>query len=211
MVEASYWHNEAKKAKCFEQYELLKKKPAEDLDFCFMALPTSIYTADATGREASYLDIAQSFTVINANVENNEEEREAAKDFVRFLYSEAELQAFTVETGLGRAVSYNLEAEQKAKIPMFYQRIWNARDNLQGKNLVMFSGTTSAFRQAASSLNIQLTADTLSPYARNSSAFPQFRKQDFDVETGTYVYGTKTIFEELLITQEQWKTIYRDE
>lgn len=211
LVEASYWHNEAKKAKCFEQYELLKQKPAEDLDFCFMPLPTNIYTEGATGRDASYLDIAQAYTVINGNVKNNDEEREAAKDFVKFLYSQSELQAFTVETGLGRAIGYDLEAEQETRIPKFYQRIWNSRDNLKGSNLVMFSGTTSAFRDAATLLNIQLTADTLSPYARNSSAFPHFRKQDFDATTGTYKFGTKAIFEELLIPQDHWNTIYRGE
>ncbi|MBQ8657835.1 MAG: extracellular solute-binding protein [Clostridia bacterium] len=211
LVEASYWHNEAKKAKCFDQYELLKQASADNLDFCFMPLPTNYYTEGATGKDSCFLDISQTFTVINGNLKNNDEEREAAKDFVRFLYSESELKAFTVETGIGRAIDYDLSAEEEAKLPTFYRRIWNSRDNNAGSNLIMLSGTTSAFRQVWSSINIHLSSDTLSPYAKNSSPFSHFRKQDWDDKSGMYVYGTKTVFDELKITKDEWAKIYREE
>ena len=205
LIEASYWHNESKKANCFKQYELIKQKSADDLNFTFMALPTSYYTAGAQGQDVCLLDISQTYTVINGNIANNAELREAAKDFVRFLYSDYELRAFTVETGMPRAINYDLTPEEQASLPYFYQRLWELRDNNFGSNLVMLSGTTSAFKQTWASIVIHLTSDNLSPYAKNSSAFPHFRRNSANPK------GTRTIFEDLQISQSAWNAIYKED
>ena len=209
LIEGSYWHNESKKGEAFDEYERTHPgKTADDLDFCFMALPTAVKTSESEGKDLCFLDLSHTFVAINSNIADNPELREAAKDFVRFIYSENELKEFTVETGMPRAINYELTAEQKQSMPGFYERLWELRDNKKGDNLVLCAGTMPAFKQVRQALAIHVDgAPMYNSLIRNT--YGVFLKSGMNNDS-TYQYGTRYVFDAFRISESQWKGMYSE-
>lgn len=205
LIEASYWCNESKKGGAFAAYERFHGKKAADLDLRFMALPTSCYTEDNTGGKSCLVDIGQSFAMINGNIASNPELKRASKEFLAFLYSEEELQNFTICTGMPRAFNYKLSSEQKGQMGSYYTRMWELRDSEAGSNVVYLSGTTPTFKKVKNSIKLELSAPILIPN-NQGSAFAYFRGRAKNPD-GTYAMGTKDVFEVLRLTVTQWNAI----
>lgn len=201
LLEASYWYNESKINGALNDYKVVTGKNPDSLDLRAMPLPTSYYSAGATGKADCLLDIGQTFAMINGNVKNNPELKRAAKEFLAFLYSEDELQRFTASTGMSRAISYEIGAEQKANINPFYLELLNKRDNV-----VYFSGSTNAFRLAKTSIRIELDGSVLKPNGKESP-FGLFQGGTKNAN-GTYASGTQYVMNALRISAQEWNGIY---
>ncbi len=161
LIEGSYWYNESDEKGGFKLYEMVVGKNRKDLDVAWMSLPTSVYAQGATGKDACFLDCGLAYTMINKNVEKNPALKQACLDFVAFCYSEQELQNFTLKTGITRAISYNLTPEQKQNMSIYARRLWDARDNVEGSNIVAWSGDTETFREARTTLKLMLDCGVL--------------------------------------------------
>ena len=210
LIDGSYWHNESKKGEAFDEYERTHPgKTADDLEFCFMALPTAVKTAEAQGKDLCFLDLSHTYVAINSNIANNAELREASKDFVRFIYTEKELQEFTVETGMPRAINYELTDEQKDLLPVFYSSLWELRDNKNGDNLVLCAGTTPAFKQVRQALAIHIDSETIENNALGK-IYGLFLKTDMN-NNATYQYGARYVFDYLRISEARWKSMYTEQ
>ena len=161
LVDGSYWYNESSENGGLSYYETFVGKNRSELDVQWMSLPTSALAADATGKDACFLDCGQAYAMINANVESNPALKQACLDFIKFCYSDAELKAFTAKTGLARAINYELDATQKAGMSKFTSGLWDARDNVAGTNVVSLSGTTATFKKARNAIKLALDAGVL--------------------------------------------------
>ncbi|MBQ8659202.1 MAG: hypothetical protein IJ506_08735 [Clostridia bacterium] len=201
LLEASYWYTESRINGGLNDYKIVTGKNPDNLDLRVMPLPTNCYTEGATGKEDCLLDIAQTFAMINGNIKNNEELKRAAKEFLAFLYSEDELQRFTVSTGMSRAISYELTKEQKENINPFYLELLDKRDNV-----VYYSGSTKAFRLAKTSIRIELDGPVLKPGGKESP-FGYFQGGTKN-SNGTYATGAQYVMGLLRITAKEWGGIY---
>lgn len=161
LVEGSYWYNESDENGGFNYYERYVGEDRADLDVQWMSLPTSVYADGATGKDACFLDCGQAYTMINGNVQSNPALMQACIDFVKFCYTENELENFTVKTGLARAIGYDLDATQKQEMGIYATGLWETRDNVSGSNVVAWSGTTDTFKKAKSMLKIVLDGGIL--------------------------------------------------
>ena len=81
----------------------------------------------ATGQTASLNDTASAFAFINANIADNPVKVNVAKEFLKFCYSNAELQNFTVRTGVTRGIKYNLDNANYNKLTDYQKQIWDTR------------------------------------------------------------------------------------
>ncbi len=159
LIEGSYWYNESNEKGGFDTYE--KRVPNADrktLDVAWMSMPTSLYTDGAVGRDACFLDIGLAYTMINGNVQSNPALMQACLDFVEYCYSEQELKNFTMRTGITRAISYELNDDEKANLSSYARRLWNARDTVNGSNIVAWSGNTEIFNAKKMKLKIDLNS-----------------------------------------------------
>ncbi len=191
LVEGSYWYNESAEAGCFNTYEMVTGNKREDLDIRWMALPTTVYTEDFVGREQTLLDIGLSYCMVNGNIKDNDELRQACLDFVAFLYSEKELQNFTIKTGIERMVNYNLSNETVSGMSKYYASVWNMRDKT-GSNIVAYSGETNAFIRNKSQLKVCLDSNCF--LYNGAKIMPS-------MEGGS---TTKDIFEKTRIVESSW-------
>lgn len=201
LLEATYWHTESEINGGFNDYKVVTGKNPKNLDLRVMPLPTNYYSEGATGKEHCFLDIAQTFAMINGNIKNNPELKRAAKEFLAFLYSEEELQNFTASTGMSRAISYELTNEQRQEVNSYYAGLLDKRDNV-----VYYSGTTNAFRLAKTSLRIELDGTVLKPNGK-TSPFGLFQGGTKNAN-GTYASGTQYVMNALRITSQEWSGIY---
>ena len=94
--------------------------------------------------------------MVNGNIANNEVLVNACLEFLAYCYSEQELKNFTLKTGLARSIRYELSEDDKSKMSIYSKRLWEARDNKTGSNLVAWSGTSSIFPLVKSRLKLDL-------------------------------------------------------
>lgn len=192
LMEGSYWYNEAKKSGALSSYVTISGDQ-EERNVAWMSLPTAVYSKDVEEGK-----ISPSFTgpgaqlVINANIKGNAEAEKACAAFVKFLYSNEELAAFTVETGCPRNLEYHLTEEQLGQMPKFYQSLWRSRKE-DGSNTLINYATTATGRKVASHISLAL----------NSATWEYFNLYH-------YVRGTKNtqqMFEDMKYTASKWGEI----
>ena len=161
LVEGSYWYNEAGENGGFASYTKYVDKDINNLDVAWMSLPTSVDTEGAVGRDACFLDCGLAYTMINGNIKNNPDLMKACLDFVAFCYSEQELKNFTIKTGITRAIKYDLTATERDSLSLYARRLWDARDNENGSNIVAWSGDSSTFKKVKTTIKLDLNCGVL--------------------------------------------------
>ncbi|MBQ8657877.1 MAG: hypothetical protein IJ506_01980 [Clostridia bacterium] len=202
LVEASYWYNESKKAGVLSTYEMLTGD-TEPRDVRFMPLPTSYYTPEETTKSPTcYFTALGSYCTVNANIKNDEEAIKAVLDFVAFLYSEEELKAFTIETGVSRALDYTLSETEINSMPAFYQQIWRMKSE-NGANIAYGQGNTTTYEKVKNYIPIALS----SPRVFEDSYLTMLRQNNAKTAEGIYEIGTKKLFDLKQIPQSEWESI----
>ena len=92
------------------------------------------------------LEVERSIAFLNSNLKDNDEVRQACLDFLAFLYTDAELAAFTQGTSMPIAMKYSLSNEQLADMTNFGRRIWDLRDNQNGSNMLYNCSVSPVYR-----------------------------------------------------------------
>ncbi len=196
LMEASYWYNESTLAGSFDSYKLLSGSDAYR-NLCFMPLPSAWDSSDvqAAGKN-TIMDIGIGVMVANGNIANNTEVLDAVKDFISFLYSNDELINFTKKTGMTRPFNYTI-GEAVNSLPTYSQSVYKLTEE---SNVVYYSGTTSAYKQAKGYLKICLELP---------------KSIVLDMQYADYLTAikaeksTKTLFENTQYSQAEWANIYR--
>lgn len=135
-VEASYWYNEMENYGLMDDYKLYTQSET-DKKVAMWHLPTTYGTEKVTGeanaREEALINDCISYAFVNGNLDDtsgNEGIIRACKDFLKFLYTDAELKAFTVNTGVTKAkVEYSVGKDLISNLSFYHQTVMNAREN----------------------------------------------------------------------------------
>lgn len=107
--DGSYWCHEAADVGTFNTYS--KMNPTNpDRHVAFMPLPTTLtgQVQEGAGKKPTLLNVGTTLVFANSRVKKNGREK-AVKEFLKFIYSEDELAAFSEKTGLTVPVNYNYD------------------------------------------------------------------------------------------------------
>ncbi len=137
LIDGNYWYNESMTAGNFDQYYALTNTTERRV--AWMNLPVTLDTTvtEGNGKPMTLLDTAYSYTFINANIKEDTGLVKACKEFMRFLYTDAELSAFTNCTGMSKAVNYPLA--ENSDLDTFQKSV---RDIIE-KGTVLYAGANN--------------------------------------------------------------------
>lgn len=185
LVEGNYWYNEA--AAYLEEHD----KTYDPRTYAYMPLPTKVNGTVAAGTKHTMRDSLMSYGFVKKGIEN-ENVKQAAKMFLQFCYTDAELEAFTVKTGMTRNIDYDVDT---SKLNSYAKSVWDYRKDA----------------------DITELHDLHDIYISNETAFGQF-SWSANVNGSTVRYprpaliaGTsaKDYFTGMWVSADNWETNYR--
>ncbi len=133
LIEGSYWYNESINASVFDNYALISGSTERDL--AWMSMPTSLSetVTENNGKEMVFLEFGTSYAFLNGNLAGKADKAgivEACKDFLKFLYTEDQLKAFTRNSGSMKAgIDYTMSGDDYGDLPEFQKSILEMRKN----------------------------------------------------------------------------------
>ena len=147
LVDSTFWYGEATSNGTLDMYKALSG--GEEANVSIMPMPVQLtgQVTENNGKKPTVID--QSATLfVNERVEKNEGLFRAVKEFIEFLYSDAELKAFTETSKLTMNLKYTYD---ESKLGKFYSgvlavekaagdKVYSASDNPKySKNRSSFS------------------------------------------------------------------------
>ena len=159
LIEGSWWHNEATENDVFDDYAAFTDSD-EPRNLAWMSLPAQLYgsVTEGNGYEQTLTVAESAYAFINANVDATTEN--ICKEFLRFLYSDEELQCFTQETGMLKAVEYQMTDNQLSEMDTFQRSVYTAK--ISG-NTVRESMDNQVYLTNRATLSIHWTAALYRP------------------------------------------------
>ena len=198
-IDGTYWYHEAKlynKGSAFTQWN--RTSGGKERKLSYMCLPTQLKgsVAEGEGKKNTMLNASSSFMFVNNRVSENAGKKKAVVDFLKFLYSEKELAAFTEFIGMNIPINYDydekklgdyyytsfkkIRSEQSDIItvassnPIHYKNLSSFRLDFGGalnyytyNGQVMMEGYLQAYREGRTARNI-FTGSTLSEATWNT-------------------------------------------
>lgn len=153
LYDSSFWCGESVRSGDFEAFKALNPDKS-GRDVRYMPLPVTLETSvsENNGKRQALVDGGAAQLFVNKRVANNEGKKRAVIEFLQFLYSDAELAAFTESTGLKVPVEYNYDG---SKLNSYFEHltkyveesdvVYFASDStIVKKNLEAFSLTWSS-------------------------------------------------------------------
>jgi hypothetical protein len=125
LIEGAYWYNEA-------EGELIesagKFDGADNRKFAYMPLPSKETGTvnENEGKPVALADALDYYLVANNNIKGDAEKEKLLKEFIKFMYTDEQLQNMTVNTGIPFALKYNLETTQYNSLDNYKKSLWNA-------------------------------------------------------------------------------------
>lgn len=150
LIEGNYWYNESKAEGYFDAY---KRQHREDRNIGWMSLPSKLTGSveedmSGTGYKTPLLDTGYSYCIVNKALMNKKSEgfRRAVLEFVKFLYTEAQLQQFTKITGTCKAgLDYSFNSNDVfSSLSNFQKQVLTLKAN---NGVVYTKVTNDTFRQ----------------------------------------------------------------
>lgn len=200
-IDGSYWYVESDMAGNTAKYHALTKKDVNDRKVKWMPLPTSLNTTvtEGNGRKNTLIDTGMGVCYINNNIKDNEELKQASIDFVKFCYSQEELQLFTETTGSMRPVDYSVDESKVNSV--FYSDLLKLRKN---SDVMLFTGDNNTFKYNRGVLKIELgSMQTLGPKLKNNG------NDRYDGYLVAYYEGENavSVFNATRFTSTYWATL----
>ena len=159
LLDGSYWYNEATEGdnyfQMLEDSKYLVAGQYEERDVRVMPLPVNFSetVVEGEGKPQTLLEMNAGMFVINKNVEKNPGLMRACKEFLKFMYTDAELSAYTAGTSILRSMNYKLDSDGKAEISSFGSHLIDLI-NTDGNKVVYaiaqnptFNANIASFRQ----------------------------------------------------------------
>lgn len=128
LIEGSYWYNEAKDA--FARSVEIYGDRAEERNFGWMPLPSQIsgQVKVGEGKKNTMISSLLSRAFINANVKKDKAVEEVSKLFLKTMYTQNELENFTLDTGCTKGVNYTISSAVKEKLSKYSQTLIELKD-----------------------------------------------------------------------------------
>lgn len=148
LVESTFWYNEANSRHAWD-YFFIEFNYVDQRNIVPMSLPVSLDTTvtEGQGELPSYICTSRSFVCVNANIKDDAETVEVVKDFLQFLYSDAELSRCTAEQGMPRNMIYSVDNGDLSKFSLYGEKVWSL---FEKANIVRFEGQTATFKNNTS-------------------------------------------------------------
>jgi hypothetical protein len=105
---------------------------------------------EGEGKPQTLLEMNSGMLVINANVQSNPGLMQACKDFLKFLYTDAELSAYTAGTSILRSMDYELDSDGQAELSSFGKHLIDMI-NTPGNKVVYTSADNATFNASIAS------------------------------------------------------------
>lgn len=187
LIDGSYWYAEAK-SNSDNFIGKYKKQYKADPDVGVWSAPVQLSgrVTEHNGKSPVLLDILASQLYINKKLENNESHLRAVKDYVKFLYSQAELKNFTESTGFDIAMTYDYDM---TKLDKFYS---NTDYYVKHGTVIRPSSASTRYKAASNDYSI-----AWSGYVWEGATYPDGKMYRGALEAmkSTSKYGAKDIFE----------------
>ena len=122
LAEGVWWENEA--APTFTALKNEGKEDKTGRKFGFMPVPK--VNEEAAGQQ-TMLSLNNSFCFISKDCAN----MELAKEFMRFLHTDAEMSKFSAKTSISRALEYKVDSTDRATATYYGQTIIDMKSNLK--------------------------------------------------------------------------------
>lgn len=128
MFEGTWWENEASNA-----FDEARARGDDSFDYGLMAIPKS---SESKIGDATFMNLNESYGFINANAKN----MKLAKEFFKFLHTDEQLRAFTMETNMTRGLSYSFSEEEKAQLSSYARDLVSVKESEHVKIIYPCSG-----------------------------------------------------------------------
>jgi hypothetical protein len=176
LFDSSYWYNETVTAGNIEYYE--ERNPGKDGNkdrrLSFMPMPSQVFgtVEEGKGHKNVLHDLGASQLFVNKRVEKNPGLTRAIKELLLFLYSDAELAAYTEETGSMRAMDYTFD---NTKAHEFYNRMNEIR---LLSDIVRPSSSSSIFKKNLAVFNFTWSGALQRPVINNTNFVSYWRAME---------------------------------
>ena len=207
LIEGSYWFTESLENNKMQDYRKLSGGKTER-NVKWMPLPVTIdqpVLKKEDAKERVLLSPATTdFAFINARTEKKPAVLNACKEFLKFLYSDAELAKYTAIGGIIKAaMDYPLDDADLENLSIFQKSVLEVRKN---SKLLYCSSDNPTFLANYLRLIASGTSIKNMPLIKsgvNSVHYPTITKA---MDAG---YDLKTIFESTMITKDAWAGYYK--
>ncbi len=188
LLEGVWWENEAEPT--FQLLEASRGEGKEDRNFGWLPMPKVDEDRVAQQQDQTLFSANSSFGFINKECEN----LELAKEFMRFLHTDAEMSKFTAKTSITRALEYQIDDTDKATATGFGKSIIEIRSNAKVvypySALDMVINNASAFTQQnwflVSSANGKLFKDPFPEFKDNTATAKEYFEGLYTYHKGTW-------------------------
>jgi hypothetical protein len=204
LIEGNYWYNESYSLNTIFEDFYEDNEEVEERKLAWLPLPVQLEGSvqEGKGKDYTLIESADGYAFINKNIEGKTGLAKACKEFLKFLFTDAELSHFTGTTGIVRAhFNYDLEDADSSKLTYFQKSIY---DVVYAPNTKMLfcSSNNATFNDNKSTLRMSTSCTYTTPridgtkYATFIDAFVAGRT-------------VKEAFESTALDAEKWVGIYK--
>ena len=197
LYDASFWCSESVRNGHFELYK--KTHPDNpERNVSFMPMPTTLETpvTEGNGKKRAIFDLGATLMFVSKRVENNAGKKRAVTDFLKFLYSDAELAAFTESTGLAIPMEYSYDEN---KLNDYFKKLNAIREE---SDIIYFSSESELVLKNLDAFALTWTGAINRPVINGTEI-----GKGFLVAMRDYKTGAKDIFELTKKTQDSWERL----
>lgn len=206
-IDGSYWYNEATEGdNYFEQWQSSNYlNQFAERDVRPMPLPVNVSESveEGEGKPQALLEMNYGMFVLNKNLESNQGLQQASKDFLKFLYTDAELSAYTAGTSIVRSMNYSLTSEDESKISSYGKYLLKLR-NQKGNKVVYFVGDNATFKS-----NVATFQQTWTNAVFAVSGVANSFYEAIAIEKVSGLTTVEDIFAKQALTKAMWQNMYK--
>lgn len=206
MIDGSFWYNEANSAGFFADRDAALGAQAglKPRKVGWMPLPVNYdeTVTEGNGKGQVFLDMWRSMLVINKNVEKDPELLAAAKDFVKFLYTDAELSKYTATTSIRKSLDYGLTAEDYDSMSFYGKQLMSLLDREDNK-VLYFEGNNATFNSQPGTFVFTYWGSTGMVALAGTSYYKARRDGTYD--------SADAIFKVQSFDKSKWESLYSGE
>ena len=195
LVDASYWYGEARQQGTIAEHQSRFNKIPNTSVMPMPVKLTGSVTSAEEGRKPVQIDIGSSQLFATKNAESSEGKARAVKEFIEFLYSDAELALFTENTGLDIPMNYDYDRNKLNALGSFYA---NLQEQLGAADVIRTSSASTRFKNALGTFSLSWGGRLMA-----------LRIDEMDFSAGplyafTQRKTTAQVFENSLYTKAEW-------
>ncbi len=196
--DGSYWCHEAANVDTFKTYAALHPS-APDRHTAFMPLPTQMtgQVSEGKGKKPTLLNVGSTMVFANAKTEKNGTDK-AAKEFIKYIYSDSELAAFSEKTGLTVPMDYTYDMSKLDNT--YYEDLATYRKDAE---VIQCSSASTRFKKNLSSFIISYNMKLSTFTAKNGTQVQGGYLSAFQNTNSTSDY----IFDVTKISESTWTSM----